>query len=269
MNRRTLKKVFLDSRFRYAGMGSDFAIELTDSEELPEIYNMYINGVSFPHSWYNVDVVNNNLYVLSESGGVTTASVLTLPPDNYSTLAALTAALDSALTSIGVFGITENDQRLTITSFQVNFRIPTRLELISRGFKENVWDAADITVDYDISSPKCLNDILNTDILSNWVGAFTTPIVDLRPHHSLYLHASLNSYTTLDCQGKRSIVQRIPVTVDYGYTVNHVHNGLSEDCVDAGGLRFKNLRFSLRTIYGDVVDLRGGQMTIEIIFSGN
>ena len=61
----TVKKIYVDSRMKTKDSKSDydFRFELSQSLTMPKNATCYIDDITVPHSWYNVDFTNNKLYV--------------------------------------------------------------------------------------------------------------------------------------------------------------------------------------------------------------
>ena len=119
---------------------------------------------------------------------------------------------------------------------------------------------------YSPAAPDDLNFMLNPELESTYGQSYTTPIVDLTPHPVLYLHSNLGTYGAIDVTGRKTIIASILVDKSYGSIVHLDHRGLDADSVDVSHQRFKNMRFSLKNCFGQTVDLRGGQICIELCF---
>ena len=61
-----VKKIYVDSRFKTKDSVSDsnFKFELSQSLTLPKNSTCYIDDITIPHSWYNINESNNRLYML-------------------------------------------------------------------------------------------------------------------------------------------------------------------------------------------------------------
>jgi hypothetical protein len=65
-----VKKIYVDSRMKTndSNSDSDFKFELSQSLTLPKNTTCFIDDITIPHSWYNVDAKNNRLYVYANHG---------------------------------------------------------------------------------------------------------------------------------------------------------------------------------------------------------
>lgn len=266
---REFRKVYVDSRLRYTGSGSNFSVELTDSVELPDGWSMWVSAVTFPNSWYTVDGNNDKFYFMIEDPVAVTAQIVLIPYGKY-THDELATAIQGALTAASSdVTVTSNpNNTFTFTAGdQETIRIPSRFELTSLNWKLANWDAAAVTSPYDYTSPGDLNFMLNPFSSSPpFAATFDTPIVDLAPHNVLYLHSNLTNYGSIDSAGRKSVIASILIDKEYGSIIHLDHRGLDADSVDISNRRFKNMSFQLKNVYGQVVDLRGGDMSIELCF---
>ena len=86
------------------------------------------------------------------------------------------------------------------------------------------------------------------------------------PQHVLYLKSNLSTFNTVGPRGERDIISRVPVDVSYGYIIHYREMGSEPDFFDVSNVSFRNLTFSLTNSKGAVIDLHGGQISVEIIF---
>jgi hypothetical protein len=59
----------------------------------------------------------------------------------------------------------------------------------------------------------------------------------------------------------------VAVTSSYGYVLSYVANGATEEFFPVSRGTFLELRFSLTNSRGRIIDLHGGQMSIELTFA--
>ena len=275
------KKIFIDSRFRTSGTPTDFTINLIDDIECSDDQVVYVSAVSFPNTLYTVQSTNNKLYAIEaeyDSAAQTYTYYprqLTITDGNYSGLA-LEATLRNALTTNRP--ISNIDKPLTITYLPQegklrvtttgNDRIwfPSSEELMESSWKSINWDAYGGAA-YNITNPNAFNDVLRVTSPTQLESSFTSGLLDLRVNHTLYLHSSLTTYQTLDSRGSRTVIARVPINADFGYVVHHQSNALADDYLQVGGQRFRSLSFKLANAYGTAVDLHGGHVSLELVFS--
>ena len=260
------RKVYIDSRHRYSGTGSAFSVELSDSVQLGDAVSMYVSAVTFPNSWHTVSTLNNQLYWI-EFDGVATASKIATIPSRLYTHDSLAAAIELAMGA--GFTVVSDQQEIVVTAAVPRLvRIPSHFELTDEAWKTLVWNTSDTVAPYNTNSPRDLNFMISPEMTSRALAtSFASGVVDLAPRSVLYLHSSLGTYGSMDSAGRKTCVASILVDVPYGAVVHLDHRGLDADSVDVSFSRFKNVRFSLQNCYGQTIDLRGGDMSIELCFA--
>jgi hypothetical protein len=65
----------------------------------------------------------------------------------------------------------------------------------------------------------------------------------------------------------RTAIQKVPVEVGYGAVLHTEHSGSSYDHIDVGSTTLKMLKFELRDARGNLVDLKGGEWSMTIVFA--
>ena len=282
------KVVRIDSRFRTSGTGSDFEVTLDRPVTFPAGVRAYVSAVSLPHSWSNVEEgINDRLYVIETRtvGGAEQRKCrsLQLVSGNYTSLTlptALAAALNSGSLFTGSLAYTVDyvPNRGTLR-FQLavasggtpdasaRFRLPSEDELTSVTWRAANWTG---TADaYSSSDPDTIGDFLRLPNVSAGNTTFETGLLDVSPIHVLYLHSSLSGYESIGPRGETDIIQRLPVTSSYGYVLHYVSNGAAEEHFEVGGRSAQSLGFSLTNSRGRVVDLHGGNVSLELTFGEN
>lgn len=92
--------------------------------------------------------------------------------------------------------------------------------------------------------------------------------VDVRRRHCLYLHSqALANLRALGPGGSRTVLARMPVDSVYGGLIAKQHNGHVLDFQPCGGRTLRTLDFSVRDSFGNLVDLRGGHVSFELLFA--
>lgn len=266
----------VDSRFRTSGSSTDFQIELPYDVTLPEGTRAHVSAVSFPYSWWNVDTgVNDSLYVLETNGTTVWRRALALPAGQYTSLT-LPALLQNTLNA-GTYlsPLTYNVSYLSAQGAlqiqlqgadlgQKRFRLPSEDELTDASWLAANWLPDAVPNQRD---PQSVGDLLRLPSTSSFTSAMMTGLVDIGPQHTLYLHSSICNFNTLGPRpGERDVVCRIPVDVSYGYVVHYRHATIEHDTFDVGGSSLRNLSFRLTNAKGAVIDLHGGQLSLELIF---
>ena len=278
------KVIRIDSRYRKpdSGSSSDFRYELPVTVNFPEGTRCYVSAVSLPNSWFNVDAgLSDKLYVVETrtvaGAQIRRCRVVQLDAGNYSSLSLPTAlaeklnagrsftAVQYQVDYVGARGVL----KLQLVSMSgasdatARFQLPSEDELLSASWKAANWTG---TADaYDAADVDTMGDLLRLPATSAPVSAQETGLLNVAPTDVLYLHSNLAGFDGYGPRGEQDIIQRIAVTVSYGYTLHYVASGSdSEHFAVSGSVR--ELSISLTNVRGRVIDLHGGQMSLELTF---
>jgi hypothetical protein len=274
------KVIRVDSRFRVSGTSTDFRIQLPQAVAFPQGTVCYVSAVSLPHSWWNVEEgMSDKLYVIETKGSPTQrrCRVLTIPAGNYTSLTLPTAIATALNTGSSLTGMAYAVDYVTsrgclriqlatagAADATARFRLPSEDELVSTSWKSANWvGTADAYSVYDLDT---MGDLLRLPSVSAATTIVETGLLDISPIHCLYLHSDLPTFDTIGPKGEADIVQRVPVTTSFGYVLHYIANGASEEFFPLGKLSFQELNFRLTNVHNKVIDLHGGQLSIELTF---
>ena len=238
-----IKKVYIDSRFKTndSSSNSHFKYELVESLQLPDNTVCFIDDVIIPHSYFNVDENNNRLYVRQFND--LNSTVLDVPvviDTNNHTTSTLVASIQNALN--GAYGtnamtVTFDSRKLTLTITEntgKSVKLFTDQELKSAN--AGGWTG----VGFNASNLQSINELVGNYTAKQHATSFETGIVDLRRYHNIYISSpNLSSFSTLGPRGEGSIIKKIPVTTEYGFTI--IDNVVApHDWVDVSKLLLKH-----------------------------
>ena len=87
MDRLSVRKLYIDSRYRASGTASNFEYELPETVELPKNTRAFITEFTGVNGWDTVNLTNNNFYLIEQQSNSTIwrARVLTIPENAYDT----------------------------------------------------------------------------------------------------------------------------------------------------------------------------------------
>ena len=143
------------------------------------------------------------------------------------------------------------------------FQLPSEDELLSAGWKATNWrGAADA---YDAADLDTMGDLLRLPAVSAPGSAQETGLLNVAPTDALYLHSNLAGFDSYGPRGEQDIIQRIAVTASYGYVLHYLANGSTAEHFAVSG-SVRELSVSLTNVRGRVIDLHGGQMSLELTF---
>jgi len=269
------RRVYVDSRNAVSGDSRNFLFELPEDITLPKDACCYITDLSLPHAFYTIDENNKHIYVIEQGPH---ARKIELTSQHYDVLtleAELQTRFNQAQDAPGwpgnqtgsTYTVTYNPEKNNYTialgagTFQ--FLTDAYLKTYDGGSDWNAGSGPDLPV--HLAS---LNDTLGLRGSYAQANSHDTGHTDIRNYHTLFLHSSsLGSYNTIGPLGVKSVLVRIPVTVDYGDIVRQHHSGLVHDYIDCGGQTLRTLQFSLRDGWNREVDIQGGNLSFTLLFT--
>lgn len=269
-----VKKIYVDSRMKTidSNSDSDFKFELSQSLTLPKNTTCFIDDITIPHSWYNVDTTNNRLYVYANRGTDSIYAILYLNVGNYNGLT-LVGELNRVFNTIGSYFLSANfdlnTNRLNIYtgSSDTSFRIFSDFELIDMA-KHGGWNGQNYTYNNICS----INDLIhNTKKITpgyNRGTSYWSEFINFNGIRNLYLCSpNLCSLSVLGPNGSpANIVKKIPVTSDYGFNI-FAGGTIAHDYIECSKQTWKTLEFQLKDVFGNYIDLNNNPISFSIILS--
>ena len=264
-----IKKVYIDSRFKTkdSSSNSHFKYELVESLQLPDNTVCFIDDVIIPHSYFNVDGKFNRLYVRQYNDLNSTALdiAIVISSTNH-TISTLVEGIQSALNlSFGA-----NNLTVTFDSRKLSLTISENTGKTVKLFTDQELQSANsggwTGTGFASGDLRSMNELVGNYTAKQPAASFETGIVDLRRYHNIYISSpNLSSFSTLGPRGEGSIIKKIPVTTEYGFTI--IDNVVApHDWVDVSKLLLKTLEFRLSDAYGNTIDLRGSPISFSLIF---
>jgi hypothetical protein len=94
-----------------------------------------------------------------------------------------------------------------------------------------------------------------------------TGYIDIYPVRNIYMTASgLGNFNTMSVAGDRNIVKKNPVTASHGEVIfDQTVTGM--DYLDCSRQTLSRLSFTLRDVYGTILELNGNHISFSIVFS--
>ena len=269
-----VKKIYVDSRMKTndSNSDSDFKFELSQSLTLPKNTTCFIDDITIPHSWYNVDVTNNRLYVYANRGTDSIYAILYLNVGNYNGLT-LVGELNRVFNTIGSYFLSANfdlnTNRLNIYtgSSDTSFRFFLDFELNDMA-KNGGWYGENYTYNNICS----INDLIhNTKKITpgyNRGTSYWSEFINFNGIRNLYLCSpNLCSLSVLGPNGSPSnIVKKIPVTSDYGFNI-FAGGSIAHDYIECSKQTWRTLEFQLQDVFGNNIDLNNNPISFSIILS--
>ena len=97
-----------------------------------------------------------------------------------------------------------------------------------------------------------------------------TGSIDVRRLHNVYVRSrALSNINTIGPADSQTLLCKIPVTNQPGDVLSRYHNGAVHDYIACAGRSLSSLDFFVTDYEGHPVDLRGGTLSIELLFLRN
>ena len=238
--------LYVDSRMRSEGTDSSFQIDLKESKHL-DSHGMRLDKIRFVNTFFTTDL-GAHLYYKDGSGGLQHFAV----PEQAYTGVQLAAAIQLATSRTTTYDANTNAITQVINVGQ-EWLDDEALKSFSAGFPVGASGV----------EPHSLNTILGPATSgANLVWDFVT----MAPYEYLFLRS--RRLTIENCQdpnGRHDAIAMIPLVngigaVEQSASLEGVYMKLPTD------LTFRNIDFSLTDYKGDVVNLRGRPLSLEICF---
>ena len=238
--------LYVDSRMRSEGMDSSFQIDLQESKHL-DSHGMRLDKIRFVNTFFTTDL-GAHLYYKDGSGGLQHFAV----PEQAYTGVQLAAAIQLATSRTTTYDANTNAITQVITVGQ-EWLGDEALKSFSAGFPVGASGV----------EPHSLNTILGPATSgANLVWDFVT----MAPYEYLFLRS--RRLTIENCQdpnGRHDAIAMIPLVngigaVEHSASPEGIYMKLPTD------LTLRNIDFSLTDYKGNVVNLRGRPLSLEICF---
>jgi hypothetical protein len=270
-----VKKIYVDSRFKTKDSVSDsnFKFEISQSLTLPKNSTCYIDDITIPHSWYNVNEKNNRLYIYANHGTDSTFNIIYIPVKNYNG-ATLAVALNTLFNSLphsyylsASFDINTSQLNIYTDSSNTGFKIYPDFEL-KKMYKDGGWNGPS----YDINNLCSVNALIqNTNnFTKNYNNnlLYQTDFMNFNTIRNIYICSpNLCSLSVIGPRGgPANIVKKVPVSSDFGYVV-YSGGSIAHDFIECSRQTWKTLEFTIEDVEGNVIDLNSNPVSFSIILS--
>ena len=268
----SVRRIYIGSRLRTSGTGSDFTYDVPKSFEIPDQTIAQVDCVLIPNVWGTIHDNNNRLYFSEWSDpNIVSEQIYTLPEGNYTgqQLAQLvqdTISATTILTQAYSVSYDEKTGMLTISNPSGNFAIPTRHQLISLSKGGLTWaaqslDQNDLRDCHDvIGFNSSANDSVNGVLVADGY-------VDLLPYRCILLCSSSigNPGTVVGPVGQDTIIRRIPISSGFGSLIYDAHS-TAADYIDVSQTQISQLHFRLTDERGRTIPMNGHGISFSICF---
>ena len=276
-----ITNIFVDSRFRQSGTGSDFTLELPENLSTAGNTCLHVAAVSFPVTFWTVeagvrDRIALQLYVPSMNVALSTfVEVQQGQYDGFN----FAEALQTSLNRIRVPGVTlptwevlyvPSENRLVIQWGEQT--TPTRSWQFVSEKQLQLNQARWTGPSYDPQNLHLLDKVIRLEAEPYPVAndyTYATGYYDSYAGISeVYLQSiTLSCYKSLGPMlTTRSTIARIPVEAEHGATAHWVSMGHSFDFLPVPYLSARQLDFKLCDAKGQAINLHGGTISFHLRF---
>ena len=292
-------KILVDSRAATTGTSESFQVSLPETLHLNPDIVMYVNSATCTNTFLPTGTVvgaqRNTIYFLErQRGAAMILNKATLPERTYDAeelAAALQTAMNASSWLSSDYTCTYNVAKQTIsisrpTSDQSFFIVNDDL-LSDPAFKSLVDPRTALfeAYDLDFNNTKSAHELLglgrgssvNTKTAQmitimdqqDLAYAFETGAVAVRRVNNVYVHSqALSTRNVISLMaGARTTICKIPVLGQVGDVLHRAHSGHHLDFIDVGNKMLTTLDFEVRDAQNRLLNLRGGTLTLELLFA--
>jgi len=265
-----MQKIYIDSRFKLPSSesNSNFRVELNNVVEFDAGTRCYLSNVIIPNTWYTIEDNNDRLYVRINHSGLNTSTdyIVSLTHKNYD-LTSFRAELETRLDNLGISFTVVYDVNLGTLAIMCNNSLVTWYLFTDEDLKTNVngtWNGNY----YSVDNPRSCNGMLRnvgTSPAYKTTFVFQSGFVDVLNHHSVYICSSLVANDSLGGRGESNILKKVLVNANYGEIIMD-ESYYEHDFTTLSKSTLKILEFSLRDVYGNIIDLHGSHISFTLLF---
>ena len=292
-------KIIVDSRSASEGTSNDFSYMLPEVVHVGREMVCYVNQASVTNSFLSVGTfvgTKNHYFYWFEriAGNATVFNRAALPERNYDA-ETLKEALSSAINGASWFqdnqySVTYNETKNTFTISRPgdgsrSFFVPDDSLLALPAFQAQADPRtvgfASYTMDW--RQPQSCLGIMGLGkassagtSLSSFLALLAstdlnitqeTGSIDVRRLHNVYIRSrALSNNSIVGPPQSQTLLCKIPVTNLMGDVLSRYHNGAVHDYIACSNRSLSTLDFFVTDYEGNPVDLRGGTLSIELLF---
>ena len=106
---------------------------------------------------------------------------------------------------------------------------------------------------------------ITVNLKSEYYRSYESGFIDLLNVHNVYLHCpNLGHFNSIGVRGGNTIIKEVPVSSSFGYLI--VDSVVApHDKIDVSRQLIKTVQFSLRDVYGSVINLHGAAIGFSLV----
>ena len=239
---------------------------------MPENTVFYVDDVTIPASWYNIDSHNRCLFVVFAVFSSATATYVDYPVKipldvgNYHIIT-LGEALKTKLTNY--FQVATGS---SLYSFSHELKIPTNnIQITASDTAVTLKIITDENIPTyfpnEISPYKSLNELIGNFAQKPASNVWLSGYINFQSIRNVYIRSpNLGSFGTMSLRGDRDIIKKVSVSANANEIIfNNVMVGA--DYLECSRQTLSRLEFKLEDVNGNVIDLNGAHVSFSLIFS--
>jgi len=269
----TIKKIYIDSRYRTNGTDSDFKIDLPVVCNFSENTKLYISDIILPNSIKTINANNGLIYIEIYYDSNDWARYIFLERAIY-TAAGFVAELETKVNA----GILDLEVEVEV-GYNAITNIIT-IDLIDNRANQTTPAYVRFVSDYSLETGASIFGVITRPVSSNQIIGLETEgghavtlispyigYLDLHSLRSIYITSSvLSTYDTLSNFGMSGIIKKVPMRAN---TNEIVYDNLDSqfDFVEVGKRTVSYVDIQLRDTNNNIIDLQNTHISFTLIFS--
>ena len=107
---------------------------------------------------------------------------------------------------------------------------------------------------------------ITVNLETEYYRSYESGFIDLLNVHNVYLHCpNLGHFNSIGVRGENTIIKKVPVSSSFGYLI--IDSVVApHDKIDVSRQLIKTIQFSLRDVYGSVINLHGAAISFSLVF---
>ena len=108
--------------------------------------------------------------------------------------------------------------------------------------------------------------MISVSLESEYYRSYESGFIDLLNVHNVYLHCpNLGHFNSIGVRGENTIIKKVPVSSGFGYLI--IDSVVSpHDKIDVSRQLIKTVEFSLRDVFGSIINLHGAAISFSLVF---
>ena len=108
---------------------------------------------------------------------------------------------------------------------------------------------------------------ITVNLEPEYYKSYESGFIDLLNVHNVYLHCpNLGYFNSIGVRGENTIIKKVPVSSPFGYLI--IDSVVApHGKIDVSRQPIKTIQFSLRDVYGSIINLHGAAISFSLVFA--